>query len=55
MLINALSKFTEIEKAVIFGLRVKGNYKEGSDIDVAIYFLPACRKTVKCYKLNFEG
>ena len=25
-----------IEKAIIFGSRAKGNYKEGSDIDLAI-------------------
>lgn len=36
-IISALSKFNEIERAVIFGSRAKGNYKEGSDIDIAIY------------------
>ena len=30
-------KFPEIEKAVIFGSRSKGNYRKGSDIDIAIY------------------
>lgn len=32
----ALSKFNEIDKAVIFGSRAIGNYKKGSDIDLAI-------------------
>ena len=36
-IINTISKFTEIEKAVIFGSRAKGNHKPGSDIDIAIY------------------
>jgi predicted nucleotidyltransferase len=27
----------EIDKAVLFGSRAKGNYKTGSDIDLAIY------------------
>ncbi|NLK97139.1 nucleotidyltransferase domain-containing protein [Defluviitalea saccharophila] len=36
-IINVLGVFTEIEKAVIFGSRAKGNYKPGSDIDIAIF------------------
>jgi predicted nucleotidyltransferase len=32
----ALSKFPEIDKAVIFGSRAIGNYKKASDIDLAI-------------------
>ena len=31
-----LSNFTEIEKAIIYGSRAKGNYRIGSDIDLAI-------------------
>lgn len=34
---KVLGKFPEIEKAVIFGSRAKGNYKPGSDVDIAIY------------------
>lgn len=30
-------QYNKIEKAVIFGSRAKGNYKIGSDIDIAIY------------------
>lgn len=36
-IVKILRKFSEIEKAVIFGSRAKGNYKPGSDIDIAIY------------------
>jgi predicted nucleotidyltransferase len=27
----------DIQKAVVFGSRAKGNYKAGSDIDIALY------------------
>jgi nucleotidyltransferase substrate binding protein (TIGR01987 family) len=37
ILLNAIKSFHEIEKAVIFGSRAKGDYKKGSDIDIAIY------------------
>lgn len=33
---KALEKFEEIEKAIIFGSRAMGNYKKGSDVDIAI-------------------
>jgi len=36
-IIDAIKKFSEIEKAVIFGSRAKGNYKPGSDVDIALY------------------
>lgn len=36
-IINVIEKFPEIKKASIFGSRAKGNYKPGSDIDIAIY------------------
>ena len=37
ILIDTVESFKEIEKAVIFGSRAKGNYKKGSDIDIAVY------------------
>ncbi|MFD2615935.1 nucleotidyltransferase domain-containing protein [Terrilactibacillus laevilacticus] len=33
---SALAKFDEIEFGIIFGSRAMGNYKRGSDIDIAI-------------------
>ena len=36
-IIAAVSEFPEIQKAVVFGSRAKGNYKKGSDIDIAIF------------------
>jgi predicted nucleotidyltransferase len=37
LLTESVKKFPEIEKAVIFGSRAMGNYKKGSDIDLAIF------------------
>ncbi len=36
LLIGAIKDIPEIEKAIIFGSRAMGNYKQGSDIDIAI-------------------
>lgn len=32
-----LRAFPEVEKAVLYGSRAKGNFKAGSDIDLALY------------------
>ncbi len=42
-IISILKKYTEIEEAIVFGSRAKGNYKNGSDVDIALKG-----------KLNFE-
>jgi uncharacterized protein len=34
---SVFSQCPEIEKAIIFGSRAKGNYKNGSDIDIALF------------------
>jgi len=36
-IISVIKGFAEIQQAVIFGSRAKGNYKVGSDIDIAIF------------------
>jgi len=36
LLATALSKYPQIEEVIVFGSRAKGNYKNGSDIDLAI-------------------
>jgi predicted nucleotidyltransferase len=33
---SVLSQFADIEQCVIFGSRAKGNYRNGSDVDLAI-------------------
>ena len=37
LILEAFEKFKEIEKVVLFGSRAMGNYKAGSDIDLALY------------------
>lgn len=36
MIMEAIGRYGEIEKAVLFGSRAKGNYKHGSDVDISI-------------------
>ncbi len=36
LILAALQDYQEVEKAVLFGSRAKGNYRKGSDIDLAI-------------------
>lgn len=36
-IISILKRYPEIKKATIFGSRAKGTYKNGSDVDIAIY------------------
>ncbi len=36
LLIDTFSKYPQIEEILIFGSRAKGNYKNGSDIDLAL-------------------
>jgi uncharacterized protein len=33
---HVLARFPEVEKAVLYGSRAKGNYKPGSDIDLTL-------------------
>lgn len=37
VIIEAIGRFPEIEKAAIFGSRALGNHKSGSDIDLALF------------------
>lgn len=36
LIIDVLKRFDEVDSAVIFGSRAKGNYRNGSDIDLAL-------------------
>ena len=33
---NVLSHYPQVEKAILYGSRAKGNYKNGSDIDLTL-------------------
>jgi predicted nucleotidyltransferase len=35
-ILDAIAEFPKIEKVILFGSRAMGNYKKGSDIDLAI-------------------
>jgi predicted nucleotidyltransferase len=35
-IINTISYYPEVEKVLIFGSRAIGNYKKGSDVDIAL-------------------
>ena len=34
---GVFARFPEVERAVLYGSRAKGNYKTGSDIDLTLY------------------
>lgn len=36
LLLETFAKYPQVEEVIIFGSRAKGNYKKGSDIDLAI-------------------
>jgi len=36
LLVNTIFKYFEVEDVLVFGSRAKGNFKKGSDIDLAI-------------------
>ena len=36
-IVTALAHYPEIEQAVLYGSRAKGNYRQGSDIDLTLF------------------
>ena len=53
---GVLNQFTEVEKACVFGSRAKGNFKLGSDIDIALFGEGITPKILQkmAYQLNEE-
>ena len=51
---NILSDFSQITKAVIYGSRAKGNYKDGSDIDITLFGENLTLKTVYTLEDKFD-
>lgn len=49
-ILEAANKYSEIEEVIIFGSRAMGNYKKGSDVDIALKGEYVNRKIV--YKLS---
>lgn len=54
-IIDVLEKYPEIEWAWIFGSRAKGNYKPGSDIDLALDGEMVNFNTVATLHAELEG
>ena len=50
--INKLRQQISVEKAILFGSYAKGNYAEGSDVDIAV-FSPAFEKMTRIDGLTF--
>jgi len=51
---DIFNKFPEVKKILLFGSRAKGNYKNGSDIDLAIKDSKLGSKTIGQIKSEFE-
>ena len=47
LILEGLNHYPEIEKALIFGSRAIGNYKNGSDIDLALYGSDVTEETIR--------
>lgn len=46
-ILEAINQYPEIEEVIIFGSRAMGNYKKGSDVDLALKGGKVSRKTVR--------
>lgn len=51
-IIDVFKETQEIEKVILFGSRVKGTYKETSDIDIAVKFINNDKKLLLIRKLE---
>ncbi|WP_346200775.1 nucleotidyltransferase domain-containing protein [Caldifermentibacillus hisashii] len=45
-ILKALKQFDEIDRAILYGSRAMGNYKKGSDVDIAIQGEKVTKKTI---------
>lgn len=36
LVVNVLRRYPDVEEAIVFGSRAMGNYKPGSDVDIAL-------------------
>ncbi|ARU48423.1 nucleotidyltransferase family protein [Sulfurospirillum diekertiae] len=51
---QVFSQFPNIKEVVVFGSRAKGNYKEGSDIDLALKGTALNLQTLQNLELKLE-
>lgn len=52
---SVFAKYPEIEEVVIYGSRAKGNYREGSDIDITLVGNNVTAKTQSSVWLDLDG
>lgn len=54
---DILRKYPEVERCILFGSRAKGNYHQGSDVDMALQGEALCIRVVAriAYALNEES
>ncbi|MCX7998542.1 MAG: nucleotidyltransferase domain-containing protein [Leptospiraceae bacterium] len=53
-IVEFLSRYPQIEKAILFGSRALGTYKPSSDVDIAIFGEQADWKLASQLKLDIE-
>jgi uncharacterized protein len=51
---KVFSNYPEVESAMLFGSRAKGNYREGSDIDLALTGPPELTQRLFMLKNDFD-
>ncbi|MDR3297581.1 MAG: nucleotidyltransferase domain-containing protein [Prevotellaceae bacterium] len=50
---SVLAKYPEVDEAVLYGSRAKGNYKPYSDIDLTLKGSPTLDSSLRC-RIDFE-
>lgn len=53
-IVGVLSENSKIEKVVLYGSRAKGNYREGSDIDLTIFGEGITVRDLNSISLKFD-
>lgn len=46
-ILEVMEKYNEVKEAIIFGSRAMGNYKKGSDVDIAIKGIEIDRNIIR--------
>lgn len=53
-LMMLLCEFKEFERILVFGSRALGTYREGSDIDIAVFGSQISRETLRSFKIQYD-
>ena len=54
-LVNIFDGNNQVEEAILFGSRAKGNYREGSDIDITLKGKNLTLKTIKTIEVQIDN